>query len=181
MKIISDILKGHTINLKKKKKFLDKSNVSYVFLEQIKKKSIENFLIDLDNKNRQMQINAFKKNITDYEKNIEAFLQAKSIELKSYIDKYNQLLEENRILRLKLSIVNKENQKIESTLDNHNKEYLSMQMTLNKFEKHIKLVDHIIEFSKSKFSSNVVDFLIEYLSKNNFYLTSVILERFFHY
>ena len=42
-----------------------------------------------------------------------------------------------------------------------------------------KLVDHIIEFSKSKFSSNVVDFLIEYLSRNNFKKFYNILNKIF--
>ena len=36
-----------------------------------------------------------------------------------------------------------------------------------------KLVDNIIVFSMSKFSSNVVDFVIDYLSKNN-------IKKFFH-
>ena len=42
-----------------------------------------------------------------------------------------------------------------------------------------KLVEHIIEFSKSKFSSNVVDFVIEYLSRNNFKKFYNVLNKIF--
>ena len=42
-----------------------------------------------------------------------------------------------------------------------------------------KLVDHIIVFAMSKFSSNVVDFVIEYLSRNNFKKFYIILKKIF--
>ena len=42
-----------------------------------------------------------------------------------------------------------------------------------------KLIEHIIAFSISKFSSNVVDFLIDYLSKNNFIKFCEILSKMF--
>ena len=42
-----------------------------------------------------------------------------------------------------------------------------------------KLIEHIIAFSISKFSSNVVDFLIDYLSKNNFLKFCEILSKMF--
>jgi len=42
-----------------------------------------------------------------------------------------------------------------------------------------KLIEYIIAFSISKFSSNVVDFLIDYLSKNNFIKFCEILSKMF--
>ena len=42
-----------------------------------------------------------------------------------------------------------------------------------------KLIEYIIAFSISKFSSNVVDFLIDYLSKNNFIKFCEILTKMF--
>ena len=42
-----------------------------------------------------------------------------------------------------------------------------------------KIVDHIINFSMSKFSSNVVDFVIDYLSKNNFFMFTQVLKKIF--
>ena len=42
-----------------------------------------------------------------------------------------------------------------------------------------KLIDHIIVFSVSKFSSNVVDFVIDYLSKNNFRKFCHVIEKIF--
>ena len=42
-----------------------------------------------------------------------------------------------------------------------------------------KLVEHIVVFSVSKFSSNVVDFVIDYLSKNNFKKFCYVIEKIF--
>ena len=42
-----------------------------------------------------------------------------------------------------------------------------------------KLVEHIVVFSVSKFSSNVVDFVIDYLSKNNFRKFCFVIEKIF--
>ncbi len=42
-----------------------------------------------------------------------------------------------------------------------------------------KLVEHIVVFAMSKFSSNVVDFLIEYLSRNNFNKFYIVLKKIF--
>ena len=117
---------------------LDNSNYTS-FLEQIKKQSISKYVQDIYNKNKKISINAYSKNIKEFEKSINAIIQSKNKELKTYIEKYNNILEENKILKQKIFQLNSGQKELQSEINNNSNVYFETQQLLKKFDKHKKL------------------------------------------
>ena len=137
---IEKSLKKNILNLKLNGRELKHKNT---FIEQVKRNSIKNYVLDLNNKHKKTQINAFSKNMKQFQKSIESVLQNKNIELKIYMDKYDKILEENKELKHQIFLLNSEQFNFKQQKKANAEEFIKTKLELKKFEKHKKLLNSI--------------------------------------
>lgn len=115
-------------------------------LEQIKNTAITNFVLDLDIKNKNKIKEEFIKEIDKFKDNAELAINRKEKISSEYISKYNQLLEENKLLKQKLNDCNMKYNNIEKELKNSQNQIIKMQMKSGLFEKNKKLFEEFLNY-----------------------------------
>ena len=113
-------------------------------LSQTKKNAILNFVLDLDLKNKNEIKEKFIKEIDKIKYNAELELNRKEKISSEYISKYNQLLEENKLLKQKLNDSHLKYNDLEIHYKNSQNQIIKMKMESGFFENNKKLFEEFI-------------------------------------
>ena len=113
-------------------------------LSQTKKNAILNFVLDLDLKNKNEIKEKFIKEIDKIKYNAELELNRKEKISSEYISKYNQLLEENKLLKQKLNDSHLKYNDLEIHYKNSQNQIIQMKMESGLFENNKKLFEEFI-------------------------------------
>ena len=158
-KLINEAMKSTKKKYLSESKLIKKNDKSIEILNRIKNNAITKFINDLNVKNQKQIKDIFIKELDKFKADAELAINRKEIILSEYISRYNQIYEENKLLKENVIETNKKYSSIENEIKDYQEQFIEMKIQFNIFEKNRKLFD---EFKKHFPKDDPIEIMNEY-------------------
>ena len=167
--LITEAMKSTKKKYLSESKLIKKNDKSIEILNRIKNNAITKFINDLNIKNQKQIKDIFIEELDKFKVDAELAINRKEIILSQYISKYNQIYEENKLLKQNVIETNKKFSSIENEIKDYQDKFVEMKIQFDFFDKNKKLFD---EFKKRFPEDDPIEIMNEYERR---YLESINL------
>ena len=158
-KLITEVMKSTKKKYLSESKLINKNDKSIELLNRIKNNAITKFINDLNVKNQKQIKDIFIKELDKFKVDAELAINRKEIILSEYISKYNQIYEENKLLKQNVIETNKKFSSIENEIKDYQDKFVEMKIQFDFLDKNRKLFD---EFKKRFPEDDPIEIMNEY-------------------
>ena len=162
--LITEVMRSTKKKYLSQSKLINKNDKNIELLNQIKNNAITKFINNLNIKNQKQIKDIFIKEIDKFKIDAELAINRKDIILSEYISKYNQIYEENKLLKQNVKEVNQKYSSIENEIKDYQDQFVEMKIQFDFFEKNKKLFN---EFKKHFPEEDPIEIMNEYERRYN--------------